>query len=259
MGWRKVARTIVVLIRISLHRQFRQWRWWWLLVVAGQILFAGIVFVAFSSLFPRIGGSRGPAAGYGFLVYSGILVWSLIQDSALQAGTLFRDHRAYIMRFRLPLWSYAVGGMGGRSLILLTGLVVLAAARIVVYGGLTWRLWLLVLFVPGILLTALGISWLVAVATSLEQRLNHLLPHLLLMWFFATPVVYPRSALPAALQPISMLNPMAHVVECFQWIWLPIETSSWISWSVALLMMVVAFAGGLLATRAWSTRIVDSL
>jgi lipopolysaccharide transport system permease protein len=259
LDWRKVARTIVVLIRISLHRQFRQWRWWWLLVVAGQILFAGIVFFAFSSLFPRIGGRAGATVTYGFLVYSGILVWSLVQDSALQAGTLFREHRAYIMRFRLPLWCYAVGGMGGRTLVLLTGLVVLAAARIAVYGGLSWRLWLLLLYVPGILVTALGMSWLVALATSLEQRLNHVLPHLLLMWFFATPVVYPRSALPAGLQQISMLNPMAHVVECFQWIWLPIETTSWVSWAVALLLMVTAFGGGLLATRTLTARVVDSL
>jgi lipopolysaccharide transport system permease protein len=247
-----------VLARVTLRRQFRQWRWWWLAPVGGQILFGAIVFYAFAGLFPRIDTEHGRLV-YGLSVYSGILVWALLQDSALQAVPLFNDHRAYILRFKLPLWSYAMGGAGIRALVLIAGIVLLLIARWWICGALTWRLLVLLGFVPALLVGALGVSWLAAVVGVLEPRLQHVLPHLLLLWFFSTPVVYPRSALPENLRTISALNPMTHVVECFQWLWIPSREVDARSWLIAVTAAAAAFVAGFFATRAQARRIVDSL
>ncbi|MCP4549403.1 MAG: ABC transporter permease [bacterium] len=248
----------LVLARVALYRQFRQWRWWWLAPVGGQVLFGIVIFFAFSRLFPRMNDEHDRLI-YGLSVYSAILVWSLIQDSALMSANLFNDHRPYILRFKIPLWSYALGGMGIRALVLASGVVLLTMARLWICGELTWRLLALPLFVPGILIGALGISWLVAVAASLERRIQHVLPHLLLLWFFSTPVVYPRSALPDNLRFISALNPMTHVVECFQWVWIPSREVDVGSLVVASAAAIVSCVAGFLATWAKASKIVDSL
>jgi lipopolysaccharide transport system permease protein len=247
----------ITLTRVGLRRQFRSWRWWWLLMVIGQALFAAIILVAFARLFPRPG--HGSTAAYALSVYAGIVVWSLIQDSALQAVNLYREHRSYIMRFRVPLWSYAIGASGVRALILLTGVVVLVVARLVIAGDLTWRLLLLIPMLPAIVATGIGIAWLAAAAATLEQRLQHLLPHLMLLWFFATPVVYPRAALPPRLQLIGACNPATHLVECFQSLWLSQISPGWQGWLISVVTVTVVVGCGFLVTRAYSGRIIDSL
>ena len=129
-SWAERLPTHWVLVRIALKRQFRSLRWWWVFLVLGQLFFAATIVFAFSMLFPRVAG-RGGTVAYALSVYAGILVWSLIQDSALQVLNLFRDHRAYIMRFRVPLWSYAVGAGGVRALVFLIGVVLLMVAHLV--------------------------------------------------------------------------------------------------------------------------------
>ena len=115
------------------------------------------------------------------------------------------------------------------------------------------------IFVPIVLVLALGAAWISSVAAALEPRLQQLLPQVMLFWFFATPVVYPRAALPESLEIVSFFNPMTHVVECFQWIFAPTQTAGVISWAVTAGLSVVACAAGYQWTRARTRSIMDGL
>ncbi len=258
LTWAERLPTQWVLVRIALKRQFRSLRWWWVLLVIGQLLFAITIVFAFSTLFPRVAG-RGGTVNYALSVYAGILVWSLIQDSALQVLNLFRDHRAYIMRFRVPLWSYAVGVGGVRAMVFLIGVLILIVGHVALGDVIGWRWLTLTLFVPMVLALALGVAWLISVAAALEPRLQQLVPHVMLFWFFATPVVYPRAALPEGLRLLSFLNPMTHVVECFRWIFTPAQAGGLVSWGVTAGISLVVCVGGYLWTRARTRTIMDGL
>jgi len=247
-----------VLIRIALQRQFRTWRLWWVFLAIGQLLFAGVIVFAFSTLFPRVSG-RGGTLSYAFSVYAGILTWSVVQDGALQAMNLFRDHRSYIMRFRVPLWSYAVGGCGVRAIVWLTGFVVLLLGQLLLDGEASWRWVLAPVALPVLLALSLGVAWIVAVLTALEPRIQQLLPHVFLLWFFATPVVYPREMLPGVLGRLAALNPMAHVVESLQSILVVGAPARLHSWVITVVVSLGACALGLLLLRAKKRALMDSL
>lgn len=260
-SWLKLERrfpTHWVLVRIALKRQFRSWRLWWLFLVLGQLMFAAVIVFAFSTLFPRVSG-RGGTLAYAFSVYAGILVWSLIQDAALQAMNLYRDHRAYLMRFRVPLWSYAVGAGGVRAVVLAIGVALLLGGQLVLVGEVTLRWLLLPVFIPLALALSLGISWIVATLAALEPRLQQLLPHVFLFWFFATPVVYPRASLPDALRLVVALNPMTHVVECFQWIFVATRPTEPLSWLVTAVVSLLACVAGFTLTQAKKRALLDAL
>jgi lipopolysaccharide transport system permease protein len=58
--------------------------------------------------------------------------------------------------------------------------------------------------------------WLAALGVQYRD-VNQLLPFLIQVWMYATPVVYPASLFPERWRPLLGLNPMSGVVEGFRW------------------------------------------
>jgi lipopolysaccharide transport system permease protein len=59
----------------------------------------------------------------------------------------------------------------------------------------------------------LGLTWLVASLGVFLRDLGHLVPLLLQVVFFATPVIYPAEAVPERYRAAMALNPLGWVVE----------------------------------------------
>ncbi len=64
---------------------------------------------------------------------------------------------------------------------------------------------------------ALGASLWLAACHVHYRDIDHLLPFMLQVWMYASPVVYPSSLIPERWQPLYFLNPMAGAVEGFRW------------------------------------------
>jgi lipopolysaccharide transport system permease protein len=79
-----------------------------------------------------------------------------------------------------------------------------------------WR----ILFVPLLLvqtsLFSLGVSLWMSASTAKYRDLVHLNAFIIQLWMFATPVIYPLSKIPARLEWLAWLNPMAAIVEAFR-------------------------------------------
>jgi lipopolysaccharide transport system permease protein len=78
-----------------------------------------------------------------------------------------------------------------------------------------------VLALPGLVLLMVLVATSVGVglgAANVRYRdVGYVLPFLLQLWLFATPITYPSSILPSWLQSLIQLNPMTGVVEGFRW------------------------------------------
>jgi lipopolysaccharide transport system permease protein len=77
-------------------------------------------------------------------------------------------------------------------------------------------LWL-PLFALLAVITSLGVAlWLSAL--NVEYRdVTYVIPFLIQLWLFATPIAYPSSLLPEQWRSVYALNPMVGVVEGFRW------------------------------------------
>ena len=107
---------------------------------------------------------------------------------------------------------------------ILGGLVDLAIAFVVLVGMTLFYGIIpgpeVVVIVPLVILlviTTLAVAlWLAAL--NVEYRdVRYVLPFLLQMWFFATPIAYPSSLLSEPWRTLMGLNPVAGVVEGFRW------------------------------------------
>jgi len=193
-----------------------------------QPLMTAAVFTIF---FGRLAGISSDGLPYPLFSYCGLLMWtffaqglSLSSNSVVGSAQLIT--KVYFPRLVIPIAA------------VLSGLVDLAVAlpilAILMWHYGTWPA-LAVLTAPLLALLALvattGVGlWLSAL--NVEYRdVRFVVPFLVQLWLFVTPVIYPASVLAPRLQRLGLpawswgINPMAGVVEGFRWAMLDTPTS----------------------------------
>ncbi|MGD9781862.1 MAG: ABC transporter permease [Kiritimatiellia bacterium] len=187
--------------------------------IAWAILKPVMQMVVFSVVFGRLANLPSDGIPYPVFLYAGLLPWTYFSSTITSAsGSLIAGgnmiNKVYFPRMVLP-FSY-----------LFTGLIDLALSMLVLFGMMAWyqadiAFGARMLLFPAFLLPAIafagGLSlWLSATAVRYRD-VHHLVPYLLQIGMFVTPVVYAVNLLPARFQWLLQLNPMTGVVEGFRW------------------------------------------
>ena len=68
-----------------------------------------------------------------------------------------------------------------------------------------------------LLATAAGVGVWLAALNVRYRDVRYVVPFVVQLWMFATPVAYPASLVPARWRAVYGLNPMAGVIEGFRW------------------------------------------
>lgn len=183
-----------------------------------QPFLASLVFIVVFSQIARL-----PTTDLPPLVYymSGIIVWTFFSNSLsqvastfLSSGTIFR--KIYFPRLIVPFSQISMNFLNfiGQLLVLLG---VIACYKL---GGhrieLSFKIIALPLVLADMALLALGLGCMIAAATVKYRDLNIVVGYTLNLWMYGSLVIYPRTAVPAHLQPLLALNPMASFVESYR-------------------------------------------
>jgi lipopolysaccharide transport system permease protein len=201
--------------------------------------------LVFSVVFGRIAKLPTDGVPYLVFVYSGMVVWlqfssgisaaaqSLVESRELVTKLWFPRILAPLAAVFPPLVDFAV------SLVILG---ILVAAYGIVPGPqlVLVPLWMLL----GLLLALATGLWLSALNVKYRD-VKHLLPFLLQIWFFTTPVVYSSASIHGAWRWVFALNPLTSLVECFRWSVIdgrPPGLPVLVSLAVGLLMLVSGIA-----------------
>lgn len=95
-------------------------------------------------------------------------------------------------------------------------LIVLALAVLVGTGRLQPTLVWLPVFMGGMALFALGVTWFTSALQVFVRDTVQVVAVLTNVWFFSTPVIYPESMLEGWAKPLLNLNPMLYVVRGYR-------------------------------------------
>ena len=185
-----------------------------------QPLMTMLVFTIFFGGLARVGSDGLP---YPLFSYAGLLPWTffaqglnLSSNSLVGSGNLIK--KVFFPRLVVPLSA------------VLGGLVDFLVAFVVLIGLMAYyRIW------PSAAVAALPVFLLVAMAASLGVGLwlsalnveyrdfRYIVPFLIQLWLFATPVIYPAGRVQEKLQNMGLpgwlygLNPMVGAVQGFRW------------------------------------------
>lgn len=171
----------------------------------------------FSVVFGRLAGIPSDGLPYPLFAFCGLLPWQCFSTALGASGNSLVGNASLLSKVYFPRLILPVAAMAPAVADLVVSM--LAFALIAAwYGRLPDAGWLWVpLLVLWTLLVALSAGlWLSALSVRYRD-VRHLLPFLVQIWLFITPVVYPASLFPGAYRPWLGLNPMAGVVETFRW------------------------------------------
>jgi lipopolysaccharide transport system permease protein len=189
-----------------------------LLGAAWAILKPFFSMVIFSILFGRLAKIPTDQVPGPVFYFTGLLPWLLFQDGVSQAGTSLVSGRHLITKVYFPRLAVPLASV-------LAGLVDFGLAFLVLLGMMffyrTWStsmIWTLPLFLLLTLITALGVGLWLSALNVLYRDVGYVIPFLLQVWLYASPVVYSTSLIPEGPGRLLYgLNPMAGVVQGFRW------------------------------------------
>lgn len=188
-----------------------------LLGVGWVLLQPILATLIFSIVFGRLAGVPSDGIPYPLFAFSGLLAWNYFAGALTRAGTSLIQNVNLITKVYFPRLIIPIAGVLVGLVDFAISLITLIVLLLIYSTPLTWKILLIPVFLLIGILAAFGASlWLSALSVRYRD-VNHLLPFLIQVWMYATPVVYPASMFPAQWRPLLGLNPMAGVVEGFRW------------------------------------------
>lgn len=185
---------------------------------AWAILQPVLAMVVFTIFFGRL--ARVPSDGLPYPVFSMIALvpWTYFASALSASSTSLGAYqhmisKVYFPRLIIPLAS-AIAPMVDFAIASAILAVLLLWYRIVPGPAVVW----LPAFVLLALATAMAVGVWLAALNVRYRDVRYVVPFLVQLWMFATPVVYPASLVPARWRPLYGLNPMAGVIEGFRWV-----------------------------------------
>lgn len=176
-----------------------------------------VSMVIFTFLFGNLLDVPSGDVPYPLFAYAALLPWNyfataLTRSSTSVVGNAYLITRVYFPRLIIPLSAVAAAVVDFFASFFILLLLLL------LYGITpTWRFFLLPGFLLLALCTALGFSLWLSALNVRYRDVQYLVPYLVQMWLYVTPVVYGSTLLPEKYRPLLALNPMTGVVEGFRW------------------------------------------
>lgn len=197
-------------------------------------------------------------SGYFFYLLAGLLPWMGMSEGLSRAVGSLVAQEQFIQKLVFPVEIIPATVIVSSLITQLVGmgvlLLLLGVAGLIHPAGL--------IFLPLVLLMqlvlCLGLGLLAAILTVHVKDLAQLAPVTLQIFLYLTPILYPKSMVPAAYHPLYLLNPFAGFIETYQALLLGLPVGlgsilSMIAWTL------VAGVGGALLFRALKPTLGDYL
>ena len=213
--------------------------------------------LAFSIFFGRLAGIESGSVPYPLFAYAALVPWTFFANALTLASNSLIEHermitKIYFPRLLLPLAAVLSGLL---DFVIAFGLLLIMLAF---YGILPTAAVLTVpLFVLLATLIAFGVSVWLAAANVQYRDVRYVIPFLVQIWLFVTPIAYPSSLVPAQWQAVYGLNPMVGVVEGFRWALFGQATLNPVSLGISVLTGLAVLVGGLYWFRRMEETFAD--
>jgi lipopolysaccharide transport system permease protein len=218
--------------------------------VAWAVLQPVLSMVIFTLIFGKLVGVRSDGLPYPLFCYAALAPWQFFAQALAQSSNSVVTNarllqKVYFPRLILPLAAVLAGVVD-----FLLALAVLAG--LMFWYGLApspWAVLWLPLLALWIALVALGVGvWFAALNVQFRD-VFYVVPFVIQIWFFCTPVVYPASLAPENWRWLTGLNPMTGVVEGFRAGLLGVAAAFGPALALSACMTLAILLGGLVYFR----------
>lgn len=234
-----------------------------LLGAAWNVLQPLAMIVVYTVIFSQVMRAKLPGVestfGYSIYLCAGILTWGLFAEITTRAQNMFLDNANLLKKLNFPRLclpvTIVVSGLLNFVIVfgLFTGFLLISGDFPgAAYVALLPLLALLVVF-------AVGLGIVLGVLNVFFRDVGQFFGIFITFWFWLTPIVYPSSILPDAIQPFMAWNPMAGIMAAIQAV---LVSGTWPNWQSLIYPLMLGLLLCLLGLRLFRKRageMVDEL
>jgi len=226
--------------------------------VAWAIVQPFCTMVVFSLFFGRLAGVPSDGIPYPVFAYAALVPWNFFANGLDKASTSLVVGSNLITKVYFPRLAMPVAAV-------VSGVVDFVLAFVVLLGMMLFydlvpsiKIVVLPLFLLLALVTALGTAlWLSALYVQYRD-IRHVVPFLIQLWLFSTPVAYPSSLLSSPTwRFVYGLNPMVGVIDGFRWALLGTTAAPGLMLVASSVVAVAVLIGGALYFRRMEKNFAD--
>jgi lipopolysaccharide transport system permease protein len=230
----------------------------WMIIhpLAQAAIFALILAEVMAAKLPGMANNK---FAYAIYLLSGMLAWSLFSEITSRCLTVFIDNgnllkKMLFPRINLPL-IIAGSALVNNLLLLLAILVVFALLGHVPGARFAWMPFLILLTMA----LGLGVGLLLGVFNVFVRDVGQVVPIVLQLVFWFTPIVYTPDVVPQNLRALLYLNPMTAIVQSFQNVMLFDKAPEFLALTWVFVATLLLLTAALALFRRASGEMVDVL
>lgn len=199
-------------------------------------------------------------APYVLLVLSGLLPWQFFAAGLSDAANSVTDNEKIVSKIYFPRLVIPVSALA--VCLVDFGIALLILVAIFAFYGFApeWNLLALPLVLLFAVLAALGPGLLLAALNVKYRDFRYVVPFIVQMGIYVSPVAYSTSLVPQAWRTLYYLNPMAGLIDAFRWTVLGSNFSPW--WpgvGLSLGVLLTLLVAGVLYFRATERSFADNI
>jgi lipopolysaccharide transport system permease protein len=203
------------------------------------------VMLIFTFVFSMIARMPSEGAPYAIFAYTALLPWNFFSSGVSNATVSLANHAQFVTKVYFPREILPISYVAAALFDFAVASTLLAGLMIYYRVPLTLNVLYAVPIIAVLTCFSLAMSFLFSATQVRFRDIGVAVPLLLQVWLFATPVIYPLSAVPQRLRPFYMLNPMVGIIENFRQVILkgaaPEISSLLISAAVAVILLVLSY------------------
>lgn len=226
--------------------------------IAWAVLQPMMMMIVFTIFLGRLAGIPSEGVPYPVFSFVALVPWTLFSQSVTSATTSLVSNANLVSKIYFPRVLLPSSTIGAFTL----DFAIASILSFVLVIGYGLDLSLRVLALPGLavltVLAALSIGIFLSAFNARYRDVQYVVPFMVQMWLFLSPVAYPSSLVEAEWARILyFINPMAGIIDGFRWALLPDQPAPRLGLLVSVGVVLLSFIPSLRYFRTVERTIAD--
>jgi len=181
---------------------------------------------------------------YALILFTGIIVFEIFAGCVNRTPKLISENVNFVKKVVFPLEILPVSILFSVVLESFMSLSLVVIGCAINQGAVHWTLVYLPLAYAPLIMLTMGACWFLSSIGVFLRDVGNVITILVQLFFFATPIIYPLSAVPEPFRSILALNPMAVIIDSFRRIVLWGQPPVWESLGLVTLISALVMLAG---------------
>lgn len=216
-----------------------------------------LTMALFTAVFSGLAKIPSDGLPYPIFAYAGLLPWSYFSFALGRSGNSLVNNSNLITKVYFPRLIIPLSAVVSPLVDFFVAFVLLIGMMVWYRIAPGWGVLALPLLVVLASVTALSVAlWLSALCVRYRD-VGVVIPFLIQLWMYASPVAYPLSLVPERWRLLYSLNPMVGVVEGFRWALLGTAAPDFTMMAVSVASVAIVLYGGLVYFKSMERVFAD--